>query len=170
MKTTDGALLMKEVAIFDIPVYSGNEETFNKKWAKKKQKEIACFIDHGHSSESAAENVNRICGNESIWKFNQIIGYITVLISRQDIRLEVSLMPAGSRFRFETRPKKYIRAVEYNGLHFRIVGMDNDGIKKALLEEIQSLQKRLSEPRYIDIKTLLNVIDHIDFVGIASAI
>lgn len=78
---------MEPKVIFEIPVYSMSEEKFYKKWKFFNEYNIKHFLELNDELGNYERWLKRFNLPQSIWKYNQIIGYIQIIIKGKDIIL-----------------------------------------------------------------------------------
>ena len=74
---------MKNKTIFEIPIYSMSEKEFNKRWKKRKTFLYNLFISGGNTEEDSKLFVSDSCFPGCVWKYNQIIGFIRISVSKR---------------------------------------------------------------------------------------
>lgn len=157
---------MKEVNLFEIPIYSMSEEEFYRRWDKFFEKNKSQFRD-----ESTFLSHKELYFPVNVWKYNQIIGYITVSASRSDIWFNL-YKAQNNKLYFNSRMKKFIIDTGLQGYHFRVKDNDsNKTIKNNIVEWLNELVKRKELKKYyIDTLTFKNQIEFMDIKEIINTI
>ena len=145
--------------VCEIPVYSMSEEEFENYFYDNSLKDY-----EEHPDFEMLKQANRI---DSIWRFNQIIGYITVSVEKQDIVFEVY---KNTKKVFPLSSKKNPMQCQYlNGFHFRASGLSNDEIANRINYYIEQIGKEFFNGRYIDKETLYNIIYLVNYSKILES-
>lgn len=146
-------MIAKKISL--IPIYSMSKEKFNNKWKKKKES-----VDFVSELYDPIEN----------WKYNQIIGFVEVLISKQDIIFEVYKYRL-QRYIFTSKRKKFMDNIHVNGTHFRIVGMNNNEIRVNFMHYLDLFKDSFtSDNEYLDLEIINNTLESIDFKKIITSL
>ena len=155
---------MTEKALFEIPIYSMPEHIFEEYWQRQKDKLRATLLLHGHTEESAQKGISIAFNPYQFWKYNQIIGYVTVCVSMCDVILNISLT-RDTVFRRNSKVKHYI---ESNNItvqwHDHVEpSHTNEQIKKKIFELLEGLQADLSKKKHcLDLEIFNNVIEYVN--------
>ena len=120
---------MKEVTLFEIPIYSMEEKEFNRRW----NKEIKKYINTN-------EQYNQIWNTffpKNLWKYNQIVGYIVINLIKYDYGIDINFewyQSDKKLYRFNSNEKNFVQKESLIGYHFFIDENDsnNEIIKKLL--------------------------------------
>ena len=146
------------------------EKEFNKRWNRKKADLYDMFIAHGHTEKSAKEGVNSSCFPRSLWRYNQIIGYIQISVSRSDIWFE--LYRSLDRIYYaDSKYRHFIQSLQTNGTHFYAADGNNEYIKNNIKEWLETIEKDyLRKSFYVDYSVFENVIDFIDISAIMKTL
>ena len=155
---------MESKTIFELPIYCVSKETFEAYWGKQiaHYRETAMRDNDPYSSE-------RIVSPQCLWKYNQIIGYITISVSREDVAFEIYRCLNKQRFSITSSRKNYIENCYCTGLHFRAVGMGNNEIRQTIQKYLCSIEKEyLPEKFVVDYSAFNNVFAHTDIAGIMA--
>ena len=140
----------KEKVLFEIPVYSMTKFEFNRRWDDKKAYLYDLFINGGHTHESALYEVRRISFPRDQWKYNNIIGYIVLSVSNDDIWIEV-YKSLSNRFYACANTKRYIQSLCVNGYHFCAGNMDDNQIHENIEEIINEVENKFfKKTMYVD--------------------
>lgn len=160
---------MKEVLIQKIPIYAMSEKTFCEKWKNYKIRCIDDFQQGGHSKEEAEKGFNKIYYPQTVWKYNQIIGYIEILVSKQDVIFEKYFCLKKEKYYFKTTKKCFIEQNYQTGNHFYAANISNqqiiDKIRKWLETEISN-----NKIRYYDLSEFNNIVEYLDIKSIMKNI
>lgn len=105
------------------------------------------------------ESIHRPLG---IWKYNQIIGYITISTKNQDIIFELfkavhkKIYPISSK-------KQFIDNTYLNGYHFETTHYNDKEIKEKISYYLKEIENLLNNKHfYVDYSVYNNFIDFID--------
>ena len=82
---------MEPKVIFEIPIYSMSEEKFYKKWETSNESSIKHFLELNDEIGDYERWLKRFNLPQSIWKYNQIVGYIQIIIKGKDIIFDLWL-------------------------------------------------------------------------------
>lgn len=155
---------MVQKILFEIPIYTMDKEKFENKWRQKEQKYFemsSCETFEEYKKET------RLCFCPyNIWQYNQIIGYIIISVSKNDVWFERYLADIG-RIIFDSKQKRFMNNKPINGMHFYTSGMDNSKIIALIKDMQESVVKQFIDKKYYVDKTVFNnLIDNVDFKGI----
>lgn len=104
-----------------------------------------------------------------MWKFNHIVGYITILISKNDVIFELYLneKPSERYVPLSTR-KKFIAYFPTVGLHFFFEREDtNKDVVDRIWKYLRMIETEFIPKKYnVDFTVFENVVDYIDFLKI----
>ena len=70
---------MKQVIIFEVPIYSMKEDIFNNRQKNYFQNNFS------NVNKEIMESIKDVYSPMNVWKYNQIVGYITISISKNNI-------------------------------------------------------------------------------------
>lgn len=77
----------------------------------------------------------------NVWKYNQIVGYITISISKNDIWFDL-YSSLNKKFQFKSKTKQFIQDTNLLGWHFRVEDDDNNNlIKNNIIKWLNNLIK-----------------------------
>lgn len=153
---------MKEKVLFEIPIYSTSKENFDKKWDKVKEQTYEDFISHGHTEESAKKYSRSLYFPQSIWKYNHIVGYITIVVTENDFIFE-TYRCADTRYYFNTKTKHFIQYSPINGMHFYTGSKSDDEIEKEILSFLTEISEKFIPKRFfVDFSVYDNLICYVD--------
>lgn len=161
---------MNDVRIFEIPIYGISKEVFNEKWERHISKTVDTWVKMGWDREKALNEYESLLFPRTVWKYSQIIGYLTIDISASDIFFDI-YAPMGEQYRYNTSRKLYIHCWSVIGQHFRIEDtMSNDDILKEIHWWIAETRKDCLKKWYLDTSTFDNVSPFVDYRGIIENI
>ncbi|MGJ0847810.1 hypothetical protein ACR77J_14055 [Tissierella praeacuta] len=162
---------MREIKIFEIPIYSKSYEKYHEQLNRKKYKEIIEPMRKNGSKELDINfAVGKAYGSYKLWEFNQRKGYIIIKLRKNDILFELYICRKSIHAISKTR---YILQYEPSlGEHFRIEEFVSNGdianeIRKRLDELI--IEKKLKR-FYIDRQLFDLFIDEFDFIKHAKLV
>jgi len=143
------------------------ERAFKSKWEKR----IAELGLEGNVSnnEAVMQMLHSALHKQMLWRYNQIIGFISVGVRGDDIVFDL-FKPAGKRVRFDSSKKPYMENLMLNGTHFKIGENDN----AALTLEIESwvtfiIEEHIKRPAYADTELFYATLDCIDIRRLIEA-
>lgn len=153
---------MKQVRIFELPIYSMKEDIFNNRWKN--------YFENNFSnvSKEIMESIKDIYFPMNVWKYNQIVGYITISISKNDIWFDL-YSSLNKKFQYKSKTKQFIQDTNLLGWHFRVEDDDNnDFIKNNIIKWLNNLIKEKQfKNRYIDLSVFNQ---QVQFINIRDAI
>ena len=160
---------MKEKKIFEIPIYSMSEMEFDKRYKKKKES-----LSYESIDESSKRDINTSLFPTCLWKYNQIIGYITISVERNEVILGL-YCSRDKKYLADTKIKHFIQNWDINGTHFYVSDETAlDEIKKKILEMLKFIEEVHLHPKhplfYIDYLTFYNIFDYVDIKQIMKTI
>lgn len=114
------------------------------------------------------ESIKNVHFPMNVWKYNQIVGYITINISKHDIWFDL-YSSLNKKFQFKSKTKQFIQDTNLLGWHFRVEDDDNnDFIKNEIIKLLNNLIKEKQfKNRYIDL-SVFN--EQVQFINIRDAI
>ena len=149
-----------DTVLFEIPIYSMTEQKFLEKWEQK----LKVFLPP--REDSSFDEINNLMRQhyrkDMLWQYNQIIGYITVNIHRDDIIFRV-YRPLNQRIRYDNTKKRIMENWMCLGTHF--YAKNHSG--EQLIAEIKSwvshmVEEYAKKPLYADTALFDATIDCID--------
>lgn len=153
---------MKQVRIFEVPIYSMKEDIFNNRWKN--------YFENNFSNvnKEIMESIKDVYFPMNVWKYNQIVGYITISISKNDIWFGL-YSSLNKKFQFKSKTKQFIQDTNLLGWHFRVEDEDNnDFIKNNIIKWLNNLIKEKQfKNRYIDLSVFNQ---QVQFINIRDAI
>ncbi len=160
---------MERKILFEIPIYSMSEKEFNKRWKKRKDSLYEFFINGGSTEEHAKHVVSCSCFPKCVWKYNQIIGFIQISVSKKDVWFDI-YRSLDKIYYADSKSKHFIQNIHANGTHFYVFGMTNEDIKQNILKELKSIEKyHLEKKFYVDYSAFYNIFDYVDISQIMKA-
>lgn len=160
---------MTEILLFEIPIYPWSEEVFNAKWKKKNSKFIGQMTQDGCLMKDAEDIASRLSFPYRLWRYNQIIGYITISVSKQDVLFDL-YCTMDKRFHFDMKTKHFIQNYGMLGTHFYIGRMTDVEIKTEIRSWLKMIQNDHLARFYIDYSVFDTVFDHINIRNIVDEI
>lgn len=160
---------MTEILLFEIPVYPWSEKGFEKKWEKKNTKLVEQMAQHGYSNKDAEEISLRLSFPNRLWRYNQIVGYITVSVTKQDVLFGI-YCTMDKRFYIDTKTKHFIQNWNVLGTHFPIDAKTNAEIKIEIRKWLKEIQNEHLKRFYVDYSVFNTVFEHIDIRAIVDEI
>jgi len=153
---------MKQKTLFEIPIYSMPEKVFNGKWNKKKSELFELFVNHGHTRESADEGIFLTCYPRDIWKYNQIIGYITISVSQHDIWFDV-IKSLDTVYYATSKTKHFMQDVGVLGMHFYVQDESDEEIHTEIREWLRMIEnEQIRRTMFVDYSVFDNIFDSIN--------
>ncbi len=98
---------MKEKLLFEIPIYSMNQNTFENKWEQFKQRNIENYLKINPELGDYEYRLKKIYFPQYVWKYNQIIGYIQIVIKNRDIIFEL-FITKDKNIHYDGKTKHFI--------------------------------------------------------------
>ena len=161
---------MNEKTIFEIPIYSMSKDKFESRWKIKKETLYKDFVGHGHTAESARRGVINCFYPRWLWKYNQIVGYINISVTRYDVNFAL-YCSMDRQYRIDSKSRHYIEDWSINGAHFRIEEKTNLDIREEIRTWLRYIHdEHLSGRFYIDYSVFDGVVDFLDIRGIVDAL
>ncbi len=153
---------MKEKILFEIPIYSMPQNVFDNKWEKFKQREIEKYLKINSELGDYEYWLNKIYFTVSVWKYNQIVGYIQILIKNKDIIFEL-FMTEDKSIHYNAKSKHFIVYLPTIGLHFFTDDKDDKEIKLEINKYLTMIKNEfINKNFFIDLTTYTNLIDNIN--------
>ena len=161
---------MKGKTIFEIPIYSISKDEFESRWKIKKETLYKGFIEHGNTAENARRGVSDCFYPRWLWKYNQIVGYIEISVTRCDVNFDL-YCSMDRQYRIDSKSRHYIEDWSINGVHFRIEGKTNLEIREDMRTWLCYIQDEHLHGRfYMDYSVFDGVVDFLHIRGIADAL
>ena len=140
---------MREIKLFEIPLYSMKENEYIKRCYK--------YIDDKSSMttpdnyEFFHEYMENTYYKKRPWKYNQIVGYITISFKDNSIWFD-EYCTFDKRIHVIADRKHIIYNMMLNGHHFYLKSdMNNNEIKDEILNWIKGIEKNIiNKPLYLD--------------------
>lgn len=161
---------MNRKTIFEIPIYSMSKDEFESKWKIKKATLYEKFIAHGHSAESARLGVESCFYPRWLWEYNQIIGYIKIYLTRDDVNFDL-YCSLSKRYGIDRKTRHFIENWSINGSHFRIGEKTNSEVRTEIRSWLRTIHNEYLKGKfYIDYSVFDNTIDFLDIRGIVNTL
>ena len=152
---------MKQIKMFEIPIYSMTETEYKKRCYKyidknasmTKQGNYELFYSHLENSYYKMRP----------WKYNQIVGYIIISFKDNSIWFD-EYCTLDKKIRAIADVKHIIQNMMLNGYHFYLrTDMKDSEIKNEIIRWIENIEKYIiKKPLYLDKNTFLLQLDCID--------
>lgn len=152
---------MKELKMFEIPIYSMTEKEYKKRCYKYITEYASKTTpDNYESFYSYLENSYY---KNRPWKYNQIVGYIIVSYRDNSIWFD-EYCTFDKRIRAIANAKHIIQNMMLNGHHFYLRNnMDNSEIKNEIIKWIESIEKNIiNKLLWLDKNMFLSQLNCID--------
>lgn len=160
---------MEQKILFEIPIYAMSEKEFNKRWNKKKAELYDMFINGGNTEKDAKLYVSDSCFPRCLWKYNQIIGYIRISVSRHDVWFDV-YRSLDKIYYATSKQKHFIEDMHANGTHFYVSKQSDKEIKREIREMLKDIEKEhLRKSFYVDYSTFNNIFEYINIQEIMKS-
>ena len=152
---------MKELKMFEIPIYSMTEKEYKKRCYK--------YITE-HASKTIPDNyklfysyLENLYYKNRPWKYNQIVGYIIISYRDNSIWFD-EYCTFDKRIRALADTKHIIQNMMLNGHHFYLRNnMDNTEIKHEIIKWIEGIEKNIiNKPLWLDKDMFLLQLDCVD--------
>ena len=135
--------MMNETILFSLPIYSCTEKVFKtayKKYIKRKASDaIYTYTKLNKSEEEAINLIENFYWKKRIWKYNQIIGYLQILVFGCSLAFNRYLPEEKNIMRFSNK-KKYMCMMPVSGIYVQLTGT-NEEIADSLLKAIKDIAK-----------------------------
>ena len=149
--------LYDDITLFEIPIYSMDEPTYRSKWADTIEKWKNDFMNASpYNTQKLADEsylTQQYKQKMYSWKYNQIIGYITVNVWRggKDISFNV-FKPFGRKYyRHDAVLQDWKKDGMLSGMHFRIDAYKDRDLTGVIKEWVSCLANEYAKGRlYVD--------------------
>lgn len=146
-----------------------SEKEFNKRWEKRKNFLYNMFIRGGNTEDNAKLGVSYSCFPKCVWKYNQIIGFIQISVSKHDVWFDI-YRSLDKIYYANSKSKHFIQDIHANGTHFYASNLTNEEIKQNILKWLKSIEKNHLEKRfYVDYSAFRNIFDYVDIAQIMKS-
>ena len=147
--------------IIEIPIYCMTKERFDDKWKRYIAKKINDMPDTSKEIASRVYQEGYLC--EKLWKYNQIIGYLTIEYKNSSIWLN-QYMTKDKIFRVDSTARHFVYNTRLAGFHFHITtNMKNEDLRKKIKELVNSFEKeQLNKNYFLDKFDRFNTIEYLD--------
>ena len=153
---------MKEKILFEIPIYSMPQKVFDNKWKKFKQQKIEKYLKINNELGDYEYWLNKMHFPVSVWKYNQIVGYIQILIKNKDIIFELFITEDKS-IHYNGKSKHFIIYSPTIGLHFFTDDKNDQEIKSEINKFLSMIEDEfINKKFFIDLTTYNNLINNIN--------
>ncbi|MBR2278614.1 MAG: hypothetical protein IJ872_05285 [Eubacterium sp.] len=158
--------------LFEIPVYAITKEELIKK-VETEHRKIIGNINPKNDKKFVESALALATFPQSLWEYNHIIGYVVVLLVKNDIVLEwYAPVPSIKRYYWKSKKKHFVQNTHMNGYHI-YVGNIKTGLN--LKEQINEYLVKLSgcfidRGYYIDLEAYNNLKELIDYDKLLSYI
>ena len=151
---------MELKTIFELPIYTMSQIEFEKRWNKKKEKEIKQYIDSGLEPEKAKRLIKEQYLLKSKWKYNQIIGYIKISVGTQEVKFDYACSQDKKYF-IDSKTKHFIEDLSPSGWSIHIKDNDTDSeIKEEIQNYLRSIERENFKKRFLDDEQFNNLISY----------
>ena len=124
----------------------------------------------GHSEENARLYVSDSCFPKCVWKYNQIIGFIRVSVSKHDVWFDI-YRSLDNIYYADSKYKHFIQDIHANGTHFYVSNPTNESIKQNIREWLKGIEKSHLEKRFfVDYSTFNNIYEYVDIAQIMKSL
>lgn len=159
---------MKTKVLFKIPVYSVSDEKHYNYWKKRNEDFENAGMLKGHSKEEIEDGKYFLLRPYCLWKYNKIIGYIEIHLSRSDIYAEIYKVIHIKRYQMISNRRYFLEKINSVGNHRKIKNMSNAEIKSEIKLLLHEMYKDYFSGRFVDKETFNNISDFIDYNAIIS--
>lgn len=158
---------MIQKVLFEIPIYSMTEKEFNKRWEKKLQKDLERMKPS--DKEKAKKQLMQLYYPQYVWRFNQIIGYIKLSVTKRDVLFNIYLAK-DQRFYAVSKRKKFIEDTRSHGLRFYVGDKSDEEIKAEIYRQLKNIKnERIRRSFYIDYSVFNNIINYLNIKKIIDS-
>lgn len=152
--------------LFEIPIYSMSQAEFGRWWDRKRKELHNECIRHDLSEKRAQEVVSTRYYPQWLWEYNQIIGYIRISVTKDDILFDI-YGTLDKIIHKNSRTKHYIEDLSFTGLHFHTDNKSNDMIRSEILYWLKVIEKSYIQEKYrkrayVDYSTFNNTFFHVN--------
>lgn len=147
-----------EKILFEIPVYSMTQESFDSKFEKLIERQRGKYYEDEETRTLYRDFVFPM----GVWRFNQIIGYIQIVATKSNFKF---LLWQGSKKRYsiDAKSKPMICLMDQCYVSY-LSGESNEEFRHLLSERIsRCYESFLYRQRYIDTTAFDNLVPYIDF-------
>ncbi len=151
----------------DIPIYGISKEKYETRLSLERKKYYNVIMQYSDGcdelSQMAAQNKYL---QYAVWKYNQMDGFIEVLIQNWDIVFKIYMAEIKHHQCF-SNSKNYYMYIPSVGLNFWTRDKDNEEIVRRILENVDLIQNNYLYKKdcFLDTTTLNNMLKHIDIKG-----
>jgi len=134
-----------------------SEKEFNKRW----DKQINKLVEKAGGSCNRDE-LSQFSLPECLWKFNQIIGYIIISSTKNEIIFNL-YCSTDKKYFADSKKKHWMINWDMNGTHFETNSKSEYEIKTEICKWLKIIYKEhLHSKHFIDLSTFNNIINYID--------
>ena len=149
------------MVLFEIPIYSMTKNEFDKRWEK--------IYNSSRLSQLSDYSVSNYFFPKNIWKFNQIIGYIVVLLKQREICFELWYCN-DSKFYANSTQKHFMSNQSLLRCHFYVTAnMDEAAIREEFNIFLDIAKESVQRGHFLDCSIYENVVKHISFKSIIDS-
>jgi hypothetical protein len=160
---------MSEKLVFEIPVYALSEKAYNRKLDLERKKHKQSLMISGRTEAEAEEILRSYPLQMPTWKYNQIVGYIAILATKQDVLFELYCTNV-QRIRTFSKVKHDIHNWHMIGTHFYAANMTDSEIKSEVRKWLPMIEKDHLKRFHVDYSVFDTVFNHISIRRIMDAI
>ena len=140
---------MIEKLLFEIPIYLMSKDDFIKKERKYKEKNPISY-DESSNTKNQIEAIEHFLNYPyNLWLYNQIIGYIQILSTNEDILFNIYLT-TDKQIHYRSTRKHFIEPLRKSGLHLRRNKSDDINLKQRIIDYVDALEKNELKKYYIN--------------------
>lgn len=160
-------MAQKTILIYEIPIYAISKEKFTTKLLSAKNKIVNEFMKHGHTAKSCDDGLYYCFYPRSIWKYNCIVGYLSMEIGRNAISFKIS-KAIYQNYHCFSRTKHYIQPMHNVGLNIYLGNKSNTEIVESIKSSLHKIAKTELKKYYLDCEQFYNTIDYLNIRGIMN--
>lgn len=132
---------MDDFVLCDIPIYSESKDRFFNKFLHKRVVREKELKTKNYDDDLIRIILDKEFTTYSIWKYNQMIGFIEVVIYKnKDIELKL-YMSDQKKHLWNSQHKYYMKYIQILGMHNYTEGKSNNEIKEDILELYNDLKE-----------------------------
>ena len=150
--------------LHEIPIYAISEAKFRDRFKAFRESFIKRY------SYAEKDSINKgiyiELGPKRQWRFNHIIGYITIEYEKSDIKFKLFLPePSIKRYIWTSSVKKFMKDQQLNGMKFQIrKEMSSEKIQEEIKMFLQGIIRSNNLSKYfVDTRSFDNTNDSIDY-------
>lgn len=151
---------MTEKLVFEIPVYALSEKAYNRKLDIDRKKHKQSLMESGKTESEAEGIILSSPLRRPMWRYNQIVGYIAIWVTKQDVLFEV-YCTHDKKIRTFSKVKHDIHNWHVIGTHFYAANMTDLEIRCEIREWLSMIEKDHIKRFHVDYSMFDTIFNHI---------